>query len=129
MSISASRHALFQEMNTRQKTFAGFLVLSLALLLTSGEMARAQLAGTGAISGTVQDATGAVIPNATVTAINTKTNENTVRSTTKAGDYNITPLPPGSYVVTVSAKGFEGFKQENITVDALATVGLNVTLT
>jgi hypothetical protein len=52
------------------------------------------MAGTGAISGTVTDATGAVIPNATVTAIRVDTNTATVRTTTSAGDFNITPLTP-----------------------------------
>jgi hypothetical protein len=41
----------------------------------------------------------------------------------------ITPLLPGPYTVTVAAPGFEGYKQENVTVDALATVSLNVKLT
>src|ERR1700678_1978583 len=106
-----------------------FIAFLLAIAGIAGSMARAQISGTGAISGTVQDPTGAVIPNALVTATNIDTNEQTVRPTTKAGDYNITPLIPGTYTLTVTAQGFEGYKQENITVDALTTVGLNFKLT
>jgi hypothetical protein len=99
------------------------------LFALCGASSWAQLAGTGAISGTVQDPTGAVVANATVTATNVDTNVQTVRTTTSAGDYNVTPLQPGNYIVTVMAKGFEGFKQENIVVNALATVALNIKMT
>jgi len=106
----------------------GWLVLLvIALMVPFG--AQAQMAGTGAISGTVTDATGAVIPNASVTAIKVDTNVATVRRTTSAGDYNITPLTPGLYTVTVAAKGFEKYVQENVTVDALQTVVVNMKLT
>ena len=104
----------------------------MALLLVAGvagSMAHAQLAGEGAIAGNVQDPTGAVIANATVTATNVATNVSTVKPTTKAGDFNMSDLIPGTYTVTVEAAGFEGYKQENITVNALETVGLSVKLT
>lgn len=105
------------------------LTILLAIAGLTGVMARAQLAGTGAVAGTVQDSTGAVVVNAKVTATNIATNVETTRTTTKSGDYNITPLTPGDYVVTISAQGFEGYKQEKVNVDALATVTLNVKLT
>jgi hypothetical protein len=89
----------------------------------------AQLAGTGAIAGTVVDSSGAVIANATVTATSDQTNVNTARSTTSAGDYSITPLTPGTYTVTVTAQGFERYVQKNVTVDALQTVTINMKLT
>src|SRR5579875_1604629 len=78
-----------------------------------------QLAGTGAISGTVTDTSNAVIPNATVTATAAATGIQTARTTTAAGDFTISPLAPGVYTVTVSAPGFEKFVQQNVTVDAL----------
>src|ERR1035437_4992626 len=84
-----------------------WLVL-LVLVAVASIGAKAQLAGTGAISGTVQDPTGAVVVNATVTATNVDTNVQTTRKSTKAGDYNITPLIPGTYMVSVAAAGFEG---------------------
>jgi Carboxypeptidase regulatory-like domain len=112
-----------------QKFNKWFVVLLLAVTGIAGSVARAQISGTGAISGTVQDPSGAVIANAIVTATNVGTNVQTVRTTTKAGDYNVTPLLPGTYIVTVAAQGFEGYKQENVVVDALVTVGLNVKLT
>jgi hypothetical protein len=110
------------------RAFACFALIAAVAVMMTGA-AFAQLAGTGAIAGTVQDPTGAVIGSATVTATNVGTNVATVRTTTKAGDYNISPLTPGTYMLTVSANGFQGFKQENITVNALETVALNVNLT
>src|SRR5579863_8065733 len=104
-----------------KKPFASFIAVALLLAGICGGVARAQLAGTGAIAGTVQDPTGAVVAGAIVTATNTNTNVTTRRTTTGAGDYNITPLLPGPYVVSVEAKGFEGYKQQNITVNALET--------
>jgi hypothetical protein len=90
--------------------------------------ASAQSGGNGAIEGTVADASGAVIPNADVTATNTATGVVTKRPSSSSGLYNLSPLLPGSYTLTVTAPGFSTFKQQNITVDALASVGLNVTL-
>jgi hypothetical protein len=97
----------------------------LALFAGSG---MAQIAGTGAISGTVTDPTGAVVAGATVTATDTETNVQTVRTSTSAGDYNISPLIPGLYTVTVTAAGFEQTIQKNVTVNALATVAVQIKL-
>jgi hypothetical protein len=102
-------------------------MLALPIVLFAG-IAHAQLSGTGAISGTVTDQTGAVVPNATVIVTNVATNVQTIRTTTGAGDYNITPLTPGGYTVTVTAAGFQKLVQQNVTVDALATVALPLKL-
>jgi hypothetical protein len=101
----------------------------LVLALVAPSIATAQLAGNGAISGTVTDPTGAVISNATIKVVAVDTNQTTVRQTTSAGDYNVTPLPPGNYTVTVTAPGFESFVQENVTVNALETFSLNIKMT
>src|SRR4051812_23865811 len=88
-----------------------FLNLLAVGLITTG-IGYAQLAGTGAIAGSIQDPSGAVVPGATVTAVNVATNVRTTRATTSTGDYNITPLSVGTYTVTVAAVGFQGYRQE-----------------
>jgi hypothetical protein len=102
-------------------------LLVVAMMTPSG--ANAQLAGTGAITGTVTDSTGAVIGGATVTATLVSQNTSATRTTTGAGDYTISPLTPGEYTITVTARGFEKFVQQHVTVDALNTVAVNITMT
>jgi hypothetical protein len=91
--------------------------------------ATAQISGQGGISGTVQDPTGAVIPDAKITVREIATGVVTNRQSTGTGYFVVSPLIPGVYEVIVIAPGFQTFKQENVTVDALATVGLNPKLT
>jgi hypothetical protein len=88
----------------------------------------AQTAGEGTISGTVKDGTGAVVAGATVTAISAATNFATSRTTTVDGLYVIAPIPPGTYSVTVAAKGFKTLKQENLDVVGLAVLDFSPTL-
>jgi carboxypeptidase family protein len=103
-----------------------WLAMGLALIAPSRTLA--QIGGVGSIQGVVMDGNGAVIPGATVTAINVATNVKTTRQTTGAGLYVLSPLPPGEYKVTVSATGFRQLEQAGVIVDALSTVGLNLTL-
>lgn len=103
----------------------------LALLAVSGgmfSMATAQVAGTGTIQGTITDPSGAVVPNATVTAIAPATGRTVSQSTSSGGTYVLTALPPGTYTVTVKGQGFPEIKQENITVNAVSVVGLDLKL-
>ena len=105
----------------------GFIMLFVIAILTSVS-AMAQLSGKGGITGTVEDKTGAVIANATVTATNTANGVSTVTKSTGAGDYNFSNLDPGIYSVTTVAPGFEKLTQQNIHVDALATQTYNPAL-
>ena len=106
-------------------TWLGLLFLAVTMPLSLV----AQIAGTGAISGTIADATGAVVAGATVTVTSVDQNTKTTRTTTGSGDYTVTPLTPGVYTLVVSAKGFQNFVQQNVVVNALSTVALNVKLT
>ncbi len=108
-----------------KRSAAAIFVLFVALLCSP--LMQAQSGG-GGITGTVTDTTGAVIPNATVTALNVATGVSTVRTGSSSGLYTINPLQPGTYTITVASNGFSTFKQENVVVDALENVGLNVTL-
>src|SRR5688572_26655444 len=90
--------------------------------------AAAQIAGTGSIQGVVTDPTGAVIPAATVSAVNIATGAVSERQTTAAGFYVLTPLPAGRYKLTVTASGFQTLVQETILVDALTVVPFDVSM-
>src|SRR5438045_4334469 len=104
------------------------IALAAIVLLVMPLHLMAQVGGQGAIAGTVTDSTGASIPNATVTATNTATGVATIRTTTGAGAYSITPLPVGVYTLEVSAKGFKTLRQDNLSVDALNALGFNPVL-
>src|SRR5712692_6636653 len=104
------------------------LLACTTLLLLAPVVSSAQVGGSGSIQGTVLDTSNAAVPGATVTATNVATGIDTIRQTTDAGVYSLTPLPPGHYRVTVALDGFNTFVREGIIVDALSVVGLNVTL-
>ncbi len=107
------------------------LALGMALIfamLAWSSVSMAQLAGQGAIQGRVTDPSGAIVRNATVTATNVATAVKTMRTTTGAGIYVISPIPAGEYTVTVSAPGFATEVQEHIVVDATKSVGLDLKL-
>ncbi len=62
---------------------------------------------TGAITGSVTDPSGAVIPNVKITATNTATNINNTTQSNEAGVFNFPFLPIGDYTVTAEAQGFK----------------------
>jgi hypothetical protein len=74
----------------------------LLILLLPAPPALAQIGGSGSIQGTVLDASKAPLPGVTMTATNVATGVETVRQTTDAGVYVLTPLQPGEYRVTAS---------------------------
>ncbi len=102
---------------------------TLFAILASPVALNAQTAGEGTITGTVTDSTGGAIPNATVTATSVARNVSTTRTTTGSGTFVIAPLLPGTYTVTVAAKGFKTLTQENLDVVALGVLGFNPVLT
>src|SRR4029434_7886980 len=76
-----------------------------ALLCAAMGAAKAQTSG--AITGEVNDQTGAMVPNAAVTATNTATNVARTTLTNTSGVYNFPGLIPGTYQVKVAAGGFQ----------------------
>lgn len=66
---------------------------------------------TGAITGTVVDPTGAVVPKAAVTATSTTTGAVRSTETNDNGLYTITNLQPGSYELKIKASGFRAHLQ------------------
>lgn len=108
----------------RSVRFTALLPLIVALL-TAPFGAWGQLGGTGSISGTITDSSGSVIPGASVTATRGVTGVVTTVKSTNSGYYVLSPLPAGTYTVTVTATGFKAVKQEHVTVDALQSLGLD----
>jgi Carboxypeptidase regulatory-like domain len=87
-----------------------------------------QSASTGALAGTVKDSSGAVIPNATVTAISVDTGQMRTTMTGADGAYKFSLLPPGNYQVKAEAAGFGTVEIPSATVSVTETAVLDVAL-
>jgi len=82
----------------------------------------------GAISGTVTDPSGSVVPNAQVTATDTATATEHKTTTTTDGAFVFQDLPLGTYKVTVIASGFATTTTDNVPVTAGQVYSLPVKL-
>jgi Carboxypeptidase regulatory-like domain len=84
--------------------------------------------GTGTITGTITDPTGASIPGAMVQAKNVETGVVYTGASTAAGNYSITDLPVGTYELTVMVTGFKTYIHTNLTVAAAQTIRQDIPL-
>jgi len=84
----------------------------LVVVLFTGLSVLAQ-SNTGTITGVVQDANGAVVPNAAVTVTNVGTNESKTVTTDSEGRYEAPSLSTGVYKVSAKANGFQAVTVEN----------------
>ena len=105
-----------------------FAVFCLSALLFFSLHASAQIAGTGNVQGTVQDVSGAVIPNATVTITDEATGVQHVVKTDKAGFYIFPGLIVGTYRLEVAGPGFQTYEQSNIVLEIGSSIAINVAM-
>jgi len=105
----------------RTTLFFTFLLLVAALPATPSALGQS----TAVLQGTVSDAKGAVLPNATVTARNRGTSSQRTTQTDSEGNYQFAALPVGSYTVEVKANGFKTGVADQVTVEVAKTVVQN----
>jgi hypothetical protein len=105
-----------------------FVGLTMLLLSLSARLCHAQFLDQGAITGVVQDQSGSVIPGAAVTLTDPDTGQVMHATANHAGVYEFSPLPLGHYQISVSAKGFETVRQENISLQLGERISIPVTL-
>jgi hypothetical protein len=96
-----------------------FYLLALCVLITSAKSVAQSTFG--AIVGRVTDASGAIIPGATVEAQNQATGETRAASTNSAGEFRFLNVDPGQYTITVSAMQFAKYEDKNVVVLARET--------
>ncbi len=82
----------------------------------------------GTMTGTVSDATAAVVPGATVVLTNTATGTKSQTVTTATGNYTIPALPAGTYSLSIEQTGFSRYEQTNITIQVAVTTRVDVVL-
>ncbi|MGP8251343.1 MAG: carboxypeptidase regulatory-like domain-containing protein [Terracidiphilus sp.] len=107
----------------KTNAFRFFLACTLAVLACVA--ARGQNV-TGTITGEVTDQSGAVLPGASVVAVNLDTNVSTQATTNNEGLFRIDFLPIGRYQVTVEAAGFEKSTIPPFSLEVQQTANFNV---
>jgi len=104
-----------------------FVVLSLIVLSLSAAVVAQELAAT--LTGTVSDATGAVVPGAIVVVHSEETGVDVRNVTTSnTGNFNITNIPAGRYTVTVKNQGFQTFVAKGVILNVAEKHTLDVQL-
>lgn len=102
-------------------------IITLALFVIVSAVGAFAQGGTGQISGTVTDQTGAVVAGAGVKVTNIATNFSRETTTNASGDYSIQLLPAGRYRVAINANGFAAYNVEAI-VNVTQTTTVNAAL-
>ena len=100
----------------------------LLLCLTLTVCAFAQQASTTSLIGRVMDSGGAVIPNATVKAVEEGTQETLTRTTNGAGLYYFEMVRIGTYTITATANGFGAMTRSGVVVETNQLVRTNFEL-
>src|SRR5262245_49929932 len=103
------------------------LLALLIALATSSSPLFAQVKSS-AITGTVTDTTGAVLPGVSVKVTETGTGTVNTTQTNEVGKYNVPYLPIGKYTVEVTLDGFQTYRKTNIDLAGGTTLRTDVSL-
>jgi len=99
--------------------------ITLALMLTAGNAASQALPG-GHVAGRVIDGSGGLLPGVTVTVRATNLRRQTV--TDAGGRFDVTDVPPGSYIVTAELTGFETALRQVLLLTPTSVVDVTLTV-
>ena len=102
------------------------LLAALAALVSVGAWAQTQLA---TVSGTITDASGAVVPGASVTIVNQGTALRRSVLTDMAGGYRFAGLSTGTYSLRIEKPGFQSQVRDALELTSATEVGINAQLT
>jgi hypothetical protein len=109
----------------KRPSFLASAAAALLLLISAYSSAQTDQ---GAITGVVQDSTGAVIANAQVTATNIDTGLALEAKSNNSGVFVFSPLKIGNYTVSASSTGFQTVSRENLHLDIQQRLNLSFTL-
>lgn len=101
------------------------LSIAAVLLVLAATAAFAQNA---TILGTVTDASGAIVPGATITITNTATRVSRVIQSNTAGNYTAPELPIGPYSLKTEQTGFKAYERTGIVLNSNDTVRIDVSM-
>jgi len=103
-------------------------LLGFAVLLGIATIPAAAQVLYGTILGTVEDASGALVPNAKVTVTEKATGFSRETTSDSAGNYTIPSVPIGTYTVKISANGFKTLTREGVVLNVNTTARINAAL-
>ncbi|HEX4002542.1 MAG TPA: TonB-dependent receptor [Candidatus Acidoferrales bacterium] len=98
----------------------GFILLLLSFSVRA--------AGTGSLSGTLKDPSGAVIPGATLALVNTALKSQLTATSDAQGFYSFPAVPAGHYDLTIQARGFTTQKKTDLTIDTDAALKVDAVM-
>ena len=98
-----------------------------SVIAVLGTIAAAQ-SSRGALAGTIEDSSGAVVSNATVTATGVGTGSVYNTTSTSSGGYRIPDMQLGAYNIKIEAPGFKTSEQTGVVIQVNSVTSLNVTL-
>jgi hypothetical protein len=104
------------------------ILMVLVLAFTTNDRSMLAQVKSSAITGTVTDQSGAIVPNATVTVLQQETSTSTATQTTAKGEYTVPYLPIGHYTLTVSAPGFSTYRKSDINLPGETTAREDIPL-
>lgn len=112
------------------RTYSTFFVacMTVLLMLLAATLPCDAQTDQGAITGVVQDTSGAVIPNAQITVTNVDTGLALETRSNSSGVFVFSPLKIGNYLLTVSSQGFQTVTRENLHLDIQQRLSVNFTL-
>src|SRR2546427_8886743 len=102
--------------------------LSFTFCLLLGSNAGLGQTPTATLTGIVQDATGAVLPDVTVSVRNIAQNTTQSTRTNETGTYVMPALNPGKYSITAELPGFKRFVREDIAVQVNQVARVDIRL-
>jgi hypothetical protein len=106
-----------------------FLLIGVtAIIVLAGSPISLFAAANGSLSGTLKDPSGAVVPGATVTVVNTALKSKYGAVSNDQGFYAFPALPVGHYDLTAEAAGFKTQKKSGVTVDTDSALTLDIVL-
>lgn len=108
--------------------FRSFLLLGIFLLSLGSATPSFGQANRASITGTVTDASGALMAGVEVTARNIGTSIETTSITNPVGNYLIPNLPPGTYALTFRKTGFKEMVQPEVRLVSTQVAGINVAM-
>jgi hypothetical protein len=125
MSDSSRQCKVQKNSRRRRSVLSGTVTALVLLLLLAAPAAHAQF--TAAVQGSVQDKSGASVPNATITLTNLDNQISQKTTSDTAGIFRFSSLGPGHYAVSADAPGFSTLRTE-VVVSAAETRNVPLTM-